>query len=53
MNERFGCAREFFSDNRKSKIENLKLVGLFALVLTFAFGGAVALRRSSRRKSRG
>jgi putative ABC transport system substrate-binding protein len=41
---------DFFSDNRKSKtctelsrsIENLKLVGVFALALTFAFGGAVA-----------
>ena len=38
-----------FSDNRKSKpcpeprrrIENLKLVGLLAIALTFAFGGAV------------
>jgi putative tryptophan/tyrosine transport system substrate-binding protein len=32
----------FRSDNLKSKIENLKLVGVFALALTFAFGGAVA-----------
>ncbi len=30
------------SDNRKSKIENPKWVGIFAIVLTFAFGGAVA-----------
>ena len=30
------------SDNRKSKIENRKLVGLVALVVTFALGGAVA-----------
>jgi putative tryptophan/tyrosine transport system substrate-binding protein len=32
----------FRSDNLKSKIENLKLVGIFAIALTFAFGGAVA-----------
>jgi putative ABC transport system substrate-binding protein len=30
------------SDNRKSKIENLKLAGILALALTFAFGGTVA-----------
>src|SRR5713226_5732355 len=29
-------------DNRKSKIQNLKWVGLFAIALTFVFGGAVA-----------
>jgi putative ABC transport system substrate-binding protein len=29
------------SDNRKSKIQNLKSVGLLATVVTFAFGGAV------------
>jgi putative ABC transport system substrate-binding protein len=29
------------SDNRKSKIENLKWVGIYAIALTFAFGGAV------------
>jgi putative tryptophan/tyrosine transport system substrate-binding protein len=37
--------RRFFasqSDNLKSKIENLKWVGISAFVLTFAFGGAVA-----------
>ena len=33
---------EFRSDNRKSKIENRKWVGIFAIALTFAFGGAVA-----------
>ena len=32
----------FRSDNLKSKIENLKLVGLFAIALTFALGWAVA-----------
>src|SRR5215510_12743981 len=31
-----------FSDNRKSKIQNRKLVGIFAIVVTFVFGGAVA-----------
>ena len=31
------------SDNRKSKIENRKLVGIVALVVTFAMYGAVAL----------
>ena len=30
------------SDNRKSKIENRKLVGIVALALTFVFGGVVA-----------
>ena len=29
------------SDNLKSKIENLKLVGLLAITLTFTLGGAV------------
>jgi putative tryptophan/tyrosine transport system substrate-binding protein len=32
----------FRSDNRKSKIENPKWVGIFAIALTFVFGGAVA-----------
>jgi ABC-type uncharacterized transport system substrate-binding protein len=31
-----------YSDNRKSRIENPKWVGLIALAFTFAFGGAVA-----------
>ena len=30
------------SDNRKSKIQNLKLVGIVALIVTFAMCGAVA-----------
>ena len=30
-------------NNLKSKIENLKLVGIFAIALTFVFGGAVAM----------
>jgi putative ABC transport system substrate-binding protein len=36
---RFGFPR---SDNRKSKIENLNWVGIFAIALTFVLGGAVA-----------
>ena len=40
------------SDNRKSKIQNRKLVGIVALIIAFAVCGAVA-RRSSRRKSHG
>src|SRR5262249_31335137 len=32
----------FRSDNPKSKIENLKWWGLFAIAFAFAFGGAVA-----------
>jgi putative ABC transport system substrate-binding protein len=31
-----------FSDNRQSKIQNRKLVGLIALVVALTFGGAVA-----------
>jgi putative ABC transport system substrate-binding protein len=31
------------SDNRKSKIENPKWMGIFAIVLTFAFGGVAAM----------
>ena len=30
------------SDNRKSKIQNLKWAGIFAIALTFAFGGVAA-----------
>jgi putative ABC transport system substrate-binding protein len=37
-----------FSDNRQSKIENLKWVGRFALVLTFAMCGAVALAQQPK-----
>ena len=33
---------KFLSDNRKSKIQNLKLVGIVALVVTLATCGAVA-----------
>jgi len=38
-----------FSGNRKSKIENLKWVGIFVIVLTFAFGGvAVAAQQPKK-----
>jgi hypothetical protein len=33
---------DFRSDNRKSKIENRKWAGIFAIALAFAFGGVVA-----------
>jgi putative tryptophan/tyrosine transport system substrate-binding protein len=33
---------KFLSDNRKSKIQNRKLVGIVALVVTLAIGGAAA-----------
>ncbi len=43
MNRIFGCRLlASLSDNRKSKIENRKLVGLVALVVALAIGGAVA-----------
>ena len=32
----------YCSDNRKSKIENLKWVGIFTIALTLAVGGVVA-----------
>jgi ABC-type uncharacterized transport system substrate-binding protein len=35
------------SDNRKSAIQNPKWVGIFAIALTFAFGGAVALAQQA------
>src|SRR5438093_11170824 len=34
--------RDSFSDNRKSKIQNRKWVGISAIAFTFAFGGVVA-----------
>src|SRR5262249_52030730 len=37
------------SDNLKSKIENLKWVGIFAIALTFAFGGAVATAQQPKK----
>jgi len=33
---------EFLSDNRKSKIQNLKWLGVFAILFTLGFGGATA-----------
>ena len=41
-----------FFDNRKSKIQNRKLVGIVALVVTFAFGGAVALAQQPKKVPR-
>ena len=35
------------SDNRKSAIQNPKWVGIFAIALTFAFGGAVGLAQQT------
>ena len=40
------------SDNRKSAIQNRKLVGLVALVVTFVFGGAVALAQQPKKVPR-
>jgi putative ABC transport system substrate-binding protein len=41
-----------YTDNRKSKIENPKLVGLIALAFTFAFGGAMAEAQQSTKVPR-
>src|SRR6266545_4182632 len=41
-----------FSDNRKSKIENPKWVRIFAIALTFAFGGAVAQAQQPKKVAR-
>jgi putative ABC transport system substrate-binding protein len=38
-----------FSDNRKSKIQNRKLVGLIALALSFTFGGVVAQAQQAKK----
>jgi hypothetical protein len=40
---------DFRSDNRKSKIQNLKWVGLLAIALTLVFGGAVASAQQPRK----
>jgi len=40
------------SDNRKSKIENPKWVGIFAIALTFTFGGAVAQAQQPKKVPR-
>jgi len=42
----------FSSDNRKSKIQNRKLVGIFAIGVTFAFGGAVATAQQPKKVPR-
>jgi putative ABC transport system substrate-binding protein len=54
MNRRRAWVRwlDSFSDNRKSKIQNRKLVGIIALVVTFAFGGAVALAQQPKKVPR-
>ena len=40
------------SDNLKSKIENPKWVGIFAIVLTFALGGAAATAQQPKKVPR-
>jgi hypothetical protein len=40
------------SDNRKSKIQNPKWVGIFAIALPFAFGGAVATAQQPKKVPR-
>jgi putative ABC transport system substrate-binding protein len=40
---------KFLSDDRKSKIQNPKWVGIFAIVLTFVFGGAAALAQQPKK----
>jgi putative ABC transport system substrate-binding protein len=42
----------FRSDNRKSAIQNPKWVGIFAIALTFAFGGAVAQAQQPKKVPR-
>ena len=42
----------FRSDNRKSAIQNPKWVGIFAMALTFIFGGVVATAQQSKKVSR-
>jgi putative ABC transport system substrate-binding protein len=41
-----------FSDNRKSAIQNPKWVGTFAIVFTFAFGGAAAQAQQPKKVPR-
>ena len=40
------------SGNLKSKIQNRKLVGIVTLVVTFAFGGAVAMAQQPKKVPR-
>jgi len=44
--------RDSYSDNRKSKIQNPKWVGLVAFAVTFIFGGAVALAQQPKKVAR-
>jgi putative tryptophan/tyrosine transport system substrate-binding protein len=39
----------YFSSSRKSKIQNPKCVGIFAIAVTLAFGGAVATAQQPRK----
>jgi ABC-type uncharacterized transport system substrate-binding protein len=41
-----------FSSNRKSKIQNLKWVGIFAIALTFVFGGVEARAQQPKKVPR-
>ncbi|HET7005159.1 MAG TPA: hypothetical protein VFK65_06685, partial [Candidatus Binatia bacterium] len=43
---------ESCSANLRSKIQNLKLVGILAIAVTFAFGGAVALVQQPKKVPR-
>lgn len=43
---------EVLSDNPKSAIQNPKLVGIFAIALTFALGGAVAIAQQPEKMPR-
>ena len=51
---RKSCVRwpDSFSDNRQSKIQNRKLVGIFAIALTFVFGAAAALAQQPKKVPR-
>src|SRR5262245_25175171 len=40
------------SGNRKSKIQNRKWAGIFAIAVTFAFGGAVAQAQQPKKVAR-
>ena len=53
MTNDFEAIPNSLSDNRKSKIQNRKWMGIFAIALTFVLRSGSRHRRSSRRKSRG
>src|SRR2546426_4346706 len=44
--------QDSFSDNRKSKIQNLKWVGIVAIGVTFAMCGAVAQAQQAKKVPR-